>query len=291
MSFVTDLINNELNKYYYDNIFVEGDLAIAISFFDDFYLFELLEEKDGVDVPINLSNLTEVNLVFFDDSKTVKIPRLKNATDIDPAQGQVMFRISEQDSATILGLTNNNFYITLVSGIGKEKDEVSVLKSKFYSLDEFNQLIITRQKLNIETVIAQRTTTLTEERNGLTASVGQLGQENITLSSSYNSLLSAYTDLEEKYRSAIGKLKKTPTTKASPFTPQNTVKVESGNTSVADLPVNQTDSASQLIKKSLKEKEQDLESNNQLAIIPSGPNPTGSTNSLVQESNPFANIV
>lgn len=287
MSYVTELIDKELKGYYYDNIFVEGDLSIAISYFDDFYLFDLMEEKDGEDVPIDLSNITEVNLVFFDSSKTVTIPRMKNAADINPAQGQVMFKISEKDSATILGLENNNFYITLVSGTGKEKDEVSILKAKFYSLENFNQMIIDRQKLNIDSAISQRITTLSNERNALSDSISSLDGENSVLKEDYNDLYAAYAELEKKYKESIAKLKNVPSTLNSSFTPENAVNVNPDNVAVADLPATQTPPISQQDKKSTKEKELDLESNNQLVMIPTGGSSDSGT--LPAESNPFSN--
>ena len=291
MSYVTELIQREIQRYYYDNIFVEGDLSIAISYFDDFYLFELVEEKDGEDVPLDLSVITDVNMVFFDDVDTVRISRMKNAANIDPSQGQVMFKISEEDSATILGLQNNNFYVTLISGTGTERDEISIIKSKFYDLETFNERILISQTERINAATAARRASLEKSRSALQDNLNILNTSNQTLTADYNDLVASYTELEKKYTEALGKLKTVPTNINTPFSPQNASNTAPSDFAVSELPVEQTGSTTEQESKSTKEKEQDLESNNEIVMMPTGGASTQSNGSGGSATvNPFNNI-
>ena len=288
MSYVTELIENELQRYYYDNVFVEGDLSIAISYFDDFYFFELMEESDGEDVPLDLSNIDDVQIVFFDDIDTVRISRMKNAADIDPSQGEVMFKISEEDSATILTMENNNFYITLISGTGAERDEISIVKSKFYDLETFNERILTVQQQNVSQAIAARIRSLQNSQTRLQSDVTEVESSNKDLNEQYNQLVNSYVELEKKYKEALGRLQSLPGTTNSPFVPQNADNAAPNTVAVADLPVSQVPDNQD--GKSTKEKEQDLESNNQLVILPTGGASPTNTGGTPSQNNPFNNI-
>lgn len=116
----------------------QGDGSIRISPFDDYFLFTLYEDVDGEDSPIDLSNVGTVYLSFVGESNEIKIPYYTNVKDLDLSQGQVIFRVSAENSKKILKLENDNFYISTqgVSPEGDVSDESVLYTGKFLALTE-----------------------------------------------------------------------------------------------------------------------------------------------------------
>ena len=82
----------------------QGDGSIRISPFDDYFLFTLYDEKDGQNVPIDLSNVGTIYISFIGTNDEVKIPNYTNVNEINMSGGQVLFRISAENGKRILGL-------------------------------------------------------------------------------------------------------------------------------------------------------------------------------------------
>ena len=94
----------------------QGEGIIRISPFDDYIIFTIFDEtgKDGetADTPIDLSNVGILTLVFVGENNEIRIPNWTQVQEVDLSQGQVLFRISKEDSKKILSLDNQNFYIS-----------------------------------------------------------------------------------------------------------------------------------------------------------------------------------
>ena len=96
--------------------------------------------------------------------------------DLDVSQGQVLFRISAEDSKKILKLNNDNFYISTrgVSPEGDVSDESVLYTGKFLSLTAAARESLTAQIQNLQlqysrdtAVLQTQLAAITKERDGL----------------------------------------------------------------------------------------------------------------------------
>ena len=154
----------------------QGDAVIKISPFDDYFVFTLYDELDGEDKPIDLSNVGSLYISFIGDNDEIRIPYYTNVQNIDMSQGQVLFRISKDDSKKILALDNNNFYIStqMIAADGSVSDETVLYTGKFKALDQEVSEALTTQLEDAAINYAKELATLTDEN-------AKLRQENGTL--------------------------------------------------------------------------------------------------------------
>jgi hypothetical protein len=171
----------------------QGDGVIRISPFDDYFLFTLYEDTDGEDTPIDLSNVGVVYLSFIGGSDEIRIPYYTNVEDLDLSQGQVLFRISAEDSKKILKLNNDNFYISTrgVSPEGDVSDESVLYTGKFLSLTAAARESLTAQIQDLQlqysrdtAVLQTQLAAITKERDGLAQLVAD---QNTTIQALKNS--------------------------------------------------------------------------------------------------------
>ena len=90
----------------------QGDATIRISPFDDYFLFTMYDEIDSEDTPIDLSNVGDIFINFIGTSDEINIKNWTQVNEVDLSQGEVLFKISKDDSKKVLALNNNNFYIS-----------------------------------------------------------------------------------------------------------------------------------------------------------------------------------
>ena len=116
---------------------LQGDGVIRISPFDDYFLFTLFNEINSENVPIDLTNVGTLYMVFIGQNDEIRIPNYTNVQDIDMSSGQVLFRISKENSKKILALDNKNFYIsTVMSDADGSSDESAVYTRTFLSFSD-----------------------------------------------------------------------------------------------------------------------------------------------------------
>lgn len=126
----------------------QGDGVIRITPFDDYYLFTLFDEVDNEDKPIDLSNVGSLFLNFIGESDDIDIKNHTQVEEIDLSQGEVLFRITRSDSKKILGLNNNNFYIStkmIDPADGSTSDESVLYQGIWLAADDANRITLTRQ--------------------------------------------------------------------------------------------------------------------------------------------------
>lgn len=118
-----------------DKVYQQGEGPIGISPFDNFYQFIIYNNATstalGVGEP-QLLDLTQVGTIyinFFDQATGLKI-KLKSYTNIkqlNPANGEVVFKIPAEESSKILGLTDKTYYISTVLETGGGTSEETLL--------------------------------------------------------------------------------------------------------------------------------------------------------------------
>lgn len=124
----------------------QGEASIRISPFDDYFIFTLYDEIDGADSPIDLSNVGTIYMVFVGKNDEIRIPNYTNVQDIDLSSGQVLFKISKNESQKILALSNRNFYIsTMMTDPDGDSDESVIYTGTFMSFEESAKVSLTQQ--------------------------------------------------------------------------------------------------------------------------------------------------
>ena len=151
---------------------LQGDGIIKISPFDDYFLFTLFDEKEGADIPIDLSNVGTIFISFVDKTNEIKIPNYTNVDDIDLSSGQVLFRISKENSKKILSLKTRTFYIsTSLISDNSQSDESVLYTGNFTEINEAGKEILTNK-------INEITNKYTEELSNLQIELEKLKFEN-----------------------------------------------------------------------------------------------------------------
>ena len=196
----------------------QGDGVIRISPFDDYIIFTLFDEtgENGelVDKPIDLSNVGTLTLVFVGENDEIRIPNFTRVQEVDPSQGQVLFRIDKENSKKILSLDNNNFYIsTRMEDESGVSDESVLYTGTFLGLTDAAKQTMT-SKLNEQALLySQELAKLQTEIERLNAQLAEmisLDEEQIAtiqaLEASNLSLTNEVATLTDKLGSAESEL-------------------------------------------------------------------------------------
>ena len=104
----------------------EGDLTIAIPPFATYVKFVIAKKRGDDFEYISFENAELVVLTFNDGKTKLRFNHVYNK-DIDMSQGEVLFKINEQNANSIRGMRSNSFYISIDNG----QDETMVTKGKF----------------------------------------------------------------------------------------------------------------------------------------------------------------
>ena len=153
-----DLYKKFTNLAVDDVILPQGDGTIRISPFDDYILFTIYEERNGSDTPIDFLSAGSIFLSFIGENDEIKIPYYTNVKQMDLSAGQVLFRISAEDSKKILALDNNNFYVSVQMQAEGENasDESVIYTGKFLSFaDEAQQSLTDKYDLLLKASIEE----------------------------------------------------------------------------------------------------------------------------------------
>ena len=162
-----------------EEILPQGDGTIRISPFDDYILFTLFNEVDGSDNPIDLSNVGKLYINFVGENDIIKIPYYTNVYELDLSQGQVLFRISEEDSKKILALDNKNFFVSsqMMSEEGDVSDETTLYTGKFLSFSDEAQESMTSKYNRLLDTSSAEVAALAKEAADLKLEISKLKSE------------------------------------------------------------------------------------------------------------------
>lgn len=188
----------------------QGDGNIRISPFDDYFMFTLFDEVDGEDKPIDLSNVGNLYISFIGDNDEIRIKNYTNVDEISMADGQVLFRISKDESKRILNLDNRNFYISskMVAEENSESDESVIYTGTFSTITDDAQKSLTSQinDLRLEYAkslasLEKQVTDLTNENNSLSQTIDDLNSTITALRNNNTELSNELADLADETQS------------------------------------------------------------------------------------------
>jgi len=185
----------------------QGEGTIRISPFDDYFIFTIYDEIDGVNTPIDLSNVGTIYMVFISEKDEIRIPNYTNVENVDMAAGQVLFRIDGDDAKRILALSDRTFYIStkMVDPDG-ESDESVLYTGSFLTFTEAAKQSLTDQLEEARVQYAKEIASLQSQVNSLNADIrakDQLIGEQITV---INSLKESNKNLSDEVKILSDKL-------------------------------------------------------------------------------------
>lgn len=100
--------------------FGQGKLPIIISPFDNVIKFKVYTNNRDKLIPFNLNLNSKIKLVFNSKQNTIAFGNVNDQTKENLGEGEVMFKLSKDESLKILGSSDRTFYLTIVSSEGSE---------------------------------------------------------------------------------------------------------------------------------------------------------------------------
>lgn len=194
----------------------QGEAVIRISPFDDYILFTLFQDPSSgnlsIPIPIDLSSVGSLYISFIGENSEIRIPYHTRVAEVDMASGQVLFRISKEESKKILVLDNDNFYISSVR-VNKEgnavSDESVLYTGKFLKLSDEAQQSMTEKYDTLLALSIERETSsqakiaqLTDDINTINQTIGYKNNIIVALNNSNTELSNELSDLTANSTSA-----------------------------------------------------------------------------------------
>lgn len=190
-----------------EELLSQGDGVIRISPFDDYFLFTLFDDINGDASPIDLSNVGNIYISFIGEKDEIRIKNFTNVDEINASQGEVLFRISKDESKRILNLDNRNFYISskMIAENDSESDESVIYTGKFLTIVESAKESLTSQldTLRIEyskelASLEKRIEQLTTDNNNLNQTINDLNTTITALKNNNNELSNELNNLVDE---------------------------------------------------------------------------------------------
>jgi len=186
----------------------QGDTTIRISPFDDYFLFTLYQDPSSGNlkepIPIDLTSVGTLYISFIGENDEIRIPYHTQVAEVNMSSGQVLFRISKEESKKILALDNDNFYISSVKIDEKGNavsDESVLYTGKFLTLtDEAQKSMTEKYEALLELSIKKETDSQFEIlnlTNELAAAQQTIGDRNDTITALNNSNIELVNELTE----------------------------------------------------------------------------------------------
>jgi hypothetical protein len=143
-----------------DKVYQQGEGPIGITPFDNFYQFVIYNNANSSAVGMGspqLLDLTQVGnlyLNFFDKATgtRIKVQNYTNVKQINPVNGEVVFKIPAEMSIKILGLSENSYYISSILETGGGGSEETLLYSgKWYDSITKSGIVVSDSIENLTT--------------------------------------------------------------------------------------------------------------------------------------------
>jgi hypothetical protein len=164
--------NSGSNQVIYNN----GLGRIVIPNNTSYLKFNIYQKFNNSNSAINLSGIGDMLLTFTtNEGESLKIPEFPS-TFVSKSGGEVIFRITENDTNNILGFENKNFNIFLRNEKG---EETFLYTGKFFSVEEFQSLEETNALVKAQRDIANLT-------NALLISQNQVNVQQVTITELLN---------------------------------------------------------------------------------------------------------
>jgi hypothetical protein len=118
-----------------NKVYPQNEARIIVSPFDDFIKFVFydnsVQEATGASEPqlLDLSDVGKLYMSFYDSETNdeVRVENYTNISGLNPAQGEVVFKINKEQSKKVLGFNSREFYVSSRLEIGEDKSDETLL--------------------------------------------------------------------------------------------------------------------------------------------------------------------
>lgn len=164
------------------NIYSNGLARILISDSITYLKFVIYaKDKSGNNTPLNLSGIGQLIISFTSDTGESLNVYEYPSTFTSKTSGEIIFRLTQNESTTVLNYTNRQFKIYLVN----EKEEKTFLyNGRFYNQSEWLVLGEINKIAELEQMVSDLTnknTTLSDQVNAQSGTISNLNQQIIKL--------------------------------------------------------------------------------------------------------------
>jgi hypothetical protein len=187
-------------------IFAQSEGYINITPFDNFIKFVLYNtsESDAKDTNtpelLDLTNMGSFYITFIDDENgdEIRIENYTNIKGLSPANGEVVFKISKEQSKKILKFNSNSFFISSLLKINDSKsDETMVYTGVWLNANEKPKLILSENIKELEDNIKELNDDLELEKTESNRTIRKLEREISTLRKEKRLLENRISELNE----------------------------------------------------------------------------------------------
>ena len=184
-------------------MYYRGDTCLEISPFTNYYMFTIYRESNDAKVddhvPLNLTNLGTIWLSFISGETRVRVPHYTDAENVDMANGEVVFRIPEEDAARILALSARTFYVSsAVSGNGTSSDETVLFSGTWAEFSSAMRTSLTETIQSLNETIAKLENKIMTDTDAWNVRLSELETENGNLKGETDRLKARVADLENR---------------------------------------------------------------------------------------------
>jgi hypothetical protein len=110
--------------------YLPGDGTLVVPDFDSYVMFDFSQKlPDNTTVETDLSSAGVIYLTFVDDQRQVKIPSLDKVANANKVIGQVVFKISSDQSSAIFQLSNRYYFVSSAVSVGSAVVNETVIYS------------------------------------------------------------------------------------------------------------------------------------------------------------------
>lgn len=184
-------------------MYYRGDTCLEISPFTNYYMFTIYRESNDAKVddhvPLNLTNLGTIWLSFISGETRVRVPHYTDAENVDMANGEVVFRIPEEDAARILALSAHTFYVSsAISGNGTSSDETVLFSGTWAEFSSAMRTSLTETIQSLNETIAKLENKIMTDTDAWNVRLSELETENGNLKGEIDRLKAQIADLENQ---------------------------------------------------------------------------------------------
>jgi hypothetical protein len=187
-------------------IFAQSEGYINISPFDTFIKFVLYNtaesDPSGTDSPelLDLTSMGSFYITFIDDDNgdEIRIENYRNIKGLSPANGELVFKISKEQSKKILKFNTNSFFISSSLKINDNKsDETMVYTGIWLNANEKPKVILSENIKELENIVEDLNNNLRLEKEVSDNTIRILEREISTLKKEKRLLENALSELNE----------------------------------------------------------------------------------------------
>lgn len=200
-----EIINSSENNKIYE----QGAGIISINPFDNFIKFifynKIKNRNDETPELLDLIDLGTLYLNFVDsDGNEVNVKNYENVKELNKGNGEIVFKITKNESKKILKFENHDFYITTALDIDGNKTQETLLYSgkwvksndKFENLFKEQIAILENDLDNANNKLKSDTDKLNKKIEELNEIISNLKSENQLLIDNFSNLQTSIANLE-----------------------------------------------------------------------------------------------